>query len=479
MGEQYLAHYGIKFQKWGHRNGPPYPLDPATDYSAAEKKAAVKKYKSAKAAYKVKKSEYKMKKQEIKRLKALKAQMKQGPEAMAGAATDSYGNTYTMKVEKGSRAAKRLAKTSYKLTKAQLKNAKAEKKVIKEEKNKLKKELKDAKAQLDAIKESMRKNGASEEEIKSLTRSTEEKIDSAMDKINHSSHSYSIKFTDDSECLEHYGVKGMKWRHHKVKDPSIQSKQKSRDTFYSLDGKAKDAYTQALENVKKIKNSDTRAKVEQEIEKFEKYAKNVNKSSKLLSGGATNQSKLEKESQKLLNTINSILLSEAQAEKRLNSSEAKINVADKENESSKVKYTIADIKQKAENALFGKPKATDMYYIDSDGNQKPYYGDLSKETRKKQEITNIMLNGRNPNYKSASTKIKFTDSKPRNPNTFPAKQILDAGDKIQSATETAVKKTKETVNNINNAINNTVRKPKKKRLNVMHSDSSYVIKFKN
>ena len=34
----YLAHHGILGQKWGKRNGPPYPLD-AEDHSAAEKKA--------------------------------------------------------------------------------------------------------------------------------------------------------------------------------------------------------------------------------------------------------------------------------------------------------------------------------------------------------------------------------------------------------------------------------------------------------
>lgn len=33
----YLAHHGIKGQKWGHRNGPPYPLD-ASDHSAQEKR---------------------------------------------------------------------------------------------------------------------------------------------------------------------------------------------------------------------------------------------------------------------------------------------------------------------------------------------------------------------------------------------------------------------------------------------------------
>lgn len=45
----YLAHHGILGQKWGKRNGPPYPLDPNTDYSEAEKRADQKRrYKSIK-----------------------------------------------------------------------------------------------------------------------------------------------------------------------------------------------------------------------------------------------------------------------------------------------------------------------------------------------------------------------------------------------------------------------------------------------
>ena len=35
----YLSHHGIEGQKWGKQNGPPYPLNPEKDYSAAEKKA--------------------------------------------------------------------------------------------------------------------------------------------------------------------------------------------------------------------------------------------------------------------------------------------------------------------------------------------------------------------------------------------------------------------------------------------------------
>ena len=37
-----LSHHGILGQKWGKRNGPPYPLD-AGDHSTSEKKAGWKK----------------------------------------------------------------------------------------------------------------------------------------------------------------------------------------------------------------------------------------------------------------------------------------------------------------------------------------------------------------------------------------------------------------------------------------------------
>ena len=45
----YLEHHGILGQKWGKRQGPPYPLD-ASDHSASEKKAGWKE--SLKASYK-------------------------------------------------------------------------------------------------------------------------------------------------------------------------------------------------------------------------------------------------------------------------------------------------------------------------------------------------------------------------------------------------------------------------------------------
>ena len=42
--DDYLEHHGILGQKWGHRNGPPYPLD-ANDHSAAEKEAQKQRFK--------------------------------------------------------------------------------------------------------------------------------------------------------------------------------------------------------------------------------------------------------------------------------------------------------------------------------------------------------------------------------------------------------------------------------------------------
>ena len=37
MNEDYLEHHGIEGQKWGVKNGPPYPIE-SGDHSAAEKK---------------------------------------------------------------------------------------------------------------------------------------------------------------------------------------------------------------------------------------------------------------------------------------------------------------------------------------------------------------------------------------------------------------------------------------------------------
>ncbi len=36
MNTKYLSHHGIKGQKWGVRNGPPYPLGPSQHSTASK-----------------------------------------------------------------------------------------------------------------------------------------------------------------------------------------------------------------------------------------------------------------------------------------------------------------------------------------------------------------------------------------------------------------------------------------------------------
>lgn len=45
-----LRHHGILGQRWGKRNGPPYPLG-GGDYSQAERKAIYKKRKQSNSIY--------------------------------------------------------------------------------------------------------------------------------------------------------------------------------------------------------------------------------------------------------------------------------------------------------------------------------------------------------------------------------------------------------------------------------------------
>lgn len=65
-----LYHHGILGQSWGHRNGPPYPLD-SSDYSKAEKRAA------RKAAHKEKSEARKAKKQQKHEIAAQKKAVKE------------------------------------------------------------------------------------------------------------------------------------------------------------------------------------------------------------------------------------------------------------------------------------------------------------------------------------------------------------------------------------------------------------------
>lgn len=68
-----LYHHGILGQRWGKKNGPPYPLD-AEDHSAAEKKAAKK---AARAERRAERKERKKAKKEFKaEIKAAKAEEK-------------------------------------------------------------------------------------------------------------------------------------------------------------------------------------------------------------------------------------------------------------------------------------------------------------------------------------------------------------------------------------------------------------------
>lgn len=53
-----LYHHGILGMSWGHKNGPPYPLD-KKDYSSAEKKAARKAARAEKRAAKKEKKKIK------------------------------------------------------------------------------------------------------------------------------------------------------------------------------------------------------------------------------------------------------------------------------------------------------------------------------------------------------------------------------------------------------------------------------------
>lgn len=107
-----LIHYGVKDQKWGHRNGPPYPLDPVKDYTAAQKKANPSLLNKAKNKLKEAAETHKKNSAEIKAAKVqAKAKMKKDVAA-------------AKQQEKVNKVANRyLSKTNEKISKLESKNA--------------------------------------------------------------------------------------------------------------------------------------------------------------------------------------------------------------------------------------------------------------------------------------------------------------------------------------------------------------------
>ena len=71
----YLMHHGILGQKWGKKNGPPYPLD-ANDHSSSEKKAGWRDSLKAK-----KEAKKKAKQQKVALEKARKAKVEKAKQA--------------------------------------------------------------------------------------------------------------------------------------------------------------------------------------------------------------------------------------------------------------------------------------------------------------------------------------------------------------------------------------------------------------
>lgn len=95
-----LSHHGILGQKWGKKNGPPYPLDPS-DHSAAEKKANNGRYSQGVTQDRGKKKKEPMsdeKKKKIKRAIAIGA-------GVAGAAALTAGGVYLAKHPETAKAA--------------------------------------------------------------------------------------------------------------------------------------------------------------------------------------------------------------------------------------------------------------------------------------------------------------------------------------------------------------------------------------
>ena len=78
----YLAHHGILGQKWGHQNGPPYPLD-KDKHSASEKKAGWIKSLKAKSEAKKKAKQRKANLEKARAARAKKVEEKKRAEEFA------------------------------------------------------------------------------------------------------------------------------------------------------------------------------------------------------------------------------------------------------------------------------------------------------------------------------------------------------------------------------------------------------------
>lgn len=94
-----LMHHGIEGQKWGHKNGPPYPLDPNKDYSKAEKKALRKEYRKEirrrKKAYKRYEKEEKRKEKELEEERKLEEEKKKAIKSGKASLVDKYKDRMT------------------------------------------------------------------------------------------------------------------------------------------------------------------------------------------------------------------------------------------------------------------------------------------------------------------------------------------------------------------------------------------------
>lgn len=180
----YLAHHGILGQKWGTRNGPPYPLD-GSDHSASEKKAGWRKSLGDGSDSSIRKKNRYVKKESKRIEKSYKKDIKRADRAERRSA-----KKYNKSVEKGSRSSERLKEKyndaridseALKRTKSlelervrnmTLKDIKDEKKLAKDTKKQLKGRLSDSNEFYQTIRKK-RENKKELQETKSNKRVTQ------------------------------------------------------------------------------------------------------------------------------------------------------------------------------------------------------------------------------------------------------------------------------------------------------------------